>query len=161
MEVVFVCTGNICRSPMAEYLLREKVLKAGLDGLISVSSAGVMPMVGWPASANACAVMAEQGIDMKNHRASALTPERANSAALILTMTREHKERLKAMLPKCCWQKIYTLLEYASSNGDIADPYGGDMQVYRHAAAVIADSIDDVFDKIVTLAKNQEAVDEN
>ncbi len=153
MEVIFVCTGNICRSPMAEYLLRDKLSKAGLIGKITVSSAGVAPLSGREASKNAQKAMQEMGISMRAHRSSGLTVARARAAELILTMTAQHKAQLQGALPPKLWSKLHTLPEFVGARGDVADPYGGDLDVYRRCRTLLDSYIDAALPQLAALAQ--------
>ena len=126
-EILAVCTGNTCRSPMAEGILRELARESGQE--IQVSSAGLCAD-GAPVSANAAMAMAERRIDISGHRASQLTPDAARSADLILTMTGAHRQMLAAALPDAA-DKVFTLAQWAGEEGDVLDPFGGSLGQYR------------------------------
>jgi len=136
MHIIFVCTGNTCRSPMAEALLRKKTK------LHTVSSAGLSVSFPSPAAENAVAVMQEHGLDISAHRARPLTAEDIKQADLILTMTSGHRSILTAVFPEAA-EKTFTLCEYAGTPGDIDDPFGGDMDTYRRCAAALAARIEE------------------
>lgn len=131
MHIVFVCTGNTCRSPMAEALLKDKT------NAHTVSSCGLSVPFPAPAAENAVRVMAEKGIDISDHRATQLTADTVEKAELILTMTEGHRKILTTLFPSAK-EKTHTLSEFAGENGDIADPFGGDIETYRLCAAQIA-----------------------
>lgn len=150
-NIIVVCTGNTCRSPMAEALLKEKVTKAGFEGKINVSSAGLAAGASCPASRGAYTVMKGWGLDLDSHRSQQLTPQNIITADLILTMTQGHKEAILAFLPQGR-HKIFTLPEYAGVPGDVADPFGGDTGTYAKCADQIAGLVDKVWEKIVVLA---------
>lgn len=129
MNVLFVCTGNTCRSAMAEELLRRMADQLEIEDL-EVLSAGTDADEGMPASYGACAVIAERGGDLFNHSARQLTRAMIEDADLILTMGRAHRNRVLALCPDAA-EKTHTLLGYASGKDqDIEDPFGGDAEVY-------------------------------
>ena len=129
MNILFVCTGNTCRSPMAEELLRCMAKELQIDDL-EVSSAGTDADAGLPASFGASMVIAERGGDLFNHAAVQLTADMAGDADLILTMTQAHRERVLQLCPEAA-DKTYALIGYATgTDHDIEDPFGGDSDVY-------------------------------
>jgi protein-tyrosine-phosphatase len=133
-KVLFVCTGNICRSPMAEGLLKK------MRSDFSVSSAGVSSMDGWNAMPEAVDVMQGHGVDISNHRARQVTEEMVRDADLVLAMARHHREMLKNMFPES-EEKIFTLKEYAGIGTDIEDPYGSSKDFYEVIAEEIAEAL--------------------
>ena len=146
--ILIVCTGNLCRSPMAEGLLRQRLAEAGLDSRYLVSSAGVWAVDGRPASGNAVAVMAERGIDISDHIAHTVTAGDMAEADLILVMGREHAQVLKNTWPQYAW-KIRRLSEMSGKRKDIADPYTGPIEEYRTCADTLSGYIDRGFQRIV------------
>ncbi len=126
-QVLFVCTGNICRSPLASSLLERALKERGLD--LTVSSAGTGAWDGAPASEGAYLVGLERGLDLSGHRARLLTRELVEQADLILTMARHHRARVDELGGE---GKVFVLGEYAGKGGDeVSDPFGGDLGVYR------------------------------
>ena len=129
-RVVLVCTGNTCRSALAEALLRRALEERGLTD-IDVSSAGTGAWEGAPASEGAYLVGLESGLDLSGHRARLLTGEVVAQSDLILTMARHHRARV---LELGAADRVHLVGEYAGrSDGspEVADPFGADLEVYR------------------------------
>lgn len=124
MRILFVCTGNTCRSPMAEAILTSKN-RAGIEARSAGIFAGIAPL-----SANAQAVLDQQQISF-THSSKPLDIEDLQWAELVLTMTHSHKMTLLQAYPEAA-TKLYTLTEFAeSSSKDISDPYGGPLALYE------------------------------
>ncbi len=137
IKVLFVCTGNTCRSPMAEGLLKHNC------DICDVLSAGIHAPDDSPASENAVQVMRQRGIDIGGHRAATVTGSVMQEADVVLTMTGAHKQALQQMFPEAAG-KVYTLGEFVDVNMDIPDPYMGNSQVYSACA--------DVLERLIQLA---------
>ncbi len=140
-RILFVCTGNTCRSPMAEALFRNKAA----DRTMEIRSAGVAAYNGQPASPHAQQVLTERGI-AHQHQARRLDEELIGWADLILTMTRSHKDMILHYFPATA-DKVFTLREYVGVEGmgDIADPFGGTVEEYRRCAEEIDESLDKLY----------------
>jgi len=139
-HVLFVCTGNTCRSAMAEALLR-RALPAG--SAWRVASAGVAAMANAPASEYAAEVLAELGIDLAAHRSQPVTRKRAAEAAVIIAMTRQHVARLCEMFPDTCG-RIYLMRSFDPSvhpETDVGDPFCGSLADYRNCRGILQRSI--------------------
>ena len=148
-HILFVCTGNLCRSPMATGLLRQRFVQKGLAH--TVSSAGAWASDGQHASDHAVTVMAEQGIDITDHVAHTLNASDVAEADLILVMAREHATLIRNTWPQYGW-KVHCLAEMAGKRRDVNDPYGEPVEAYRACAAEIARYIDDGLERILELA---------
>lgn len=142
MNILFVCTGNTCRSPMAAYIMDKIAVENDLDVLIE--SAGVFAEEGQKASENAIKALSDMGIDLSDHRTQPLSEELLKKSDIVLTMT----EGQKKLVEPYATGKVYTLLEYAGSEGDISDPYGGDIDEYKETAQEIYDTIVDIAEKL-------------
>lgn len=135
MKIIFVCTGNTCRSPMATALFRQAVNEAGRTD-IEVSGAGLAAFEGQAAADAAIRIMREDyGLDLTDHRAKNLTVDMCSEADYIFTMTESQADALRRYLPIKVKAEITSLGKFCQGKGcDIADPYGGDDKVYRAVA---------------------------
>jgi len=121
-SVLFVCTGNTCRSPMA-----EGIFNSMFKG-VYVSSAGLAAFDGEPASENATLAMKNMKIDISSHRARKMKMEILDDADIVLTMTKGHKAILSG------FDNVYTLSEFVGEKSDIPDPFGGSLEDYTNCA---------------------------
>jgi protein-tyrosine phosphatase len=150
--IIFVCTGNICRSPMAEAFLKHILAREGLATDYAVRSAGVWAAEGRPASSYAIQTMARRGFDISDHRAHNLTRADVEEADLILAMTSEHVEAIETLLPQYR-PKIHLLSEMVGGHYDIADPMGGSLHEYLQCADELEDLIEQSYPPILRLVK--------
>jgi protein-tyrosine-phosphatase len=131
-RLLFVCTGNTCRSPLAEVIARKMFAENGL-GSIEASSAGTNAVDGQPASEGARTSARERGLDLETFRSRALTRERIESADLILVMEPQHRARVLSLSPSAD-TRTHLLGAFSGeedSESGIPDPFGGTAEVYR------------------------------
>jgi protein-tyrosine-phosphatase len=121
MKLLFVCTGNICRSPMAAAIARHELAQAGDTG-IEVASAGTAALRDAPATRDTLVVAAENGLNLADHHAQQLTSELAAASDLVVAMERGHAEYAKRLGAR----RVITL-----SGGPVPDPYGCGITVFR------------------------------
>ena len=147
MKLLFVCTGNTCRSALAEGIARREAIHRGLVDF-EVSSAGTSAWNGAPASDGSLLVGLEHSIDLSTHRARQLSREIVQEQDVILAMGPHHLERIEALGGE---GRAYLLTQYAAHGGTdraISDPFGGDLDVYRATYEELEREIKRVFDRI-------------
>lgn len=145
MKILFVCTGNTCRSPMAAALMNKIAKDNDMD--VFADSAGLFALSGESASKNAVLAMQDYEIDISKHTSKPISDDLVLNSDLILTMTESHKALVAGLSP----EKTFTICEYAGLGGEISDPYGGDLEDYRSAAEQIYDCLTDIAEKIYDL----------
>jgi protein-tyrosine-phosphatase len=142
-DILVVCSGNICRSPMAAAYLRAELVNAGVRGVI-VHSAGTIAAAGNPASPEAIEAAEEHDLDISYHRSTPLTRELVRRADLILAMEKDHVEAIRALEPSAA-DKSFVLSEWLDEpqrGADIPDPYGMAFPFYELVFARLRQAID-------------------
>ncbi|HHW37746.1 MAG TPA: low molecular weight protein arginine phosphatase [Bacillales bacterium] len=146
-KILFICTGNTCRSPMAEAIFKHKT-----KNRFEVRSAGIFAHDGSSASAHSIAILKNQSIPI-DHKSKQLTTELVAWSDLILTMGNSHKQLIRQRYPKAS-EKVYSLKEYAlNRQADIADPFGGTLNDYEKTFKEIDEAILKLIEKLDNLGE--------
>jgi protein-tyrosine-phosphatase len=153
-SILFICSANMCRSPMAEALFANLLKQRATDMDWQVSSAGVWAYDGNRASEGAVKALQRIGIDLSNHRSQSISKDMMLENDLILVMERNHKEALQAAYPKLAY-KIYLLAEMVGMSHDILDPIGGSAADYEDTAAELELLLTDAFPRIEKLVNKR------
>ncbi len=160
-EIVIICTGNTCRSPMAEALLKKKLadkLGCSIEDLnIRVQSAGIAAAQGSPAALQAVQVMHEQGLDLNDHESQQLRYQTARDADLLLTLSNSHRRAIIGEWPEF-EDKTFAI---DPDGGDVADPYGAPVDVYHACAQQISDLLDQRLPEILGLQPPENLLGDN
>ncbi|SFS02425.1 protein-tyrosine phosphatase [Stenotrophomonas maltophilia] len=135
-NVLFVCVGNICRSPSAEVMLRHAVQGRG----IQVSSAGLGALVGHGIDATAQALLVEQGMDGMAHRARQIDDAILGAADLVLAMERKHIHRITEIAPQASGKTF--LLGKWQQDREIPDPYRQQRPAFEHVYKLMSEGIE-------------------
>lgn len=144
MQILFVCTGNTCRSCMAEAIFNEMSDKNDVKAI----SAGTLIIPHSKTSKNAVKVVKDNlSIDLSYREAIQLNEKMLQKSDLVLTMTQSIKKSLLQIFPHNK-DKIYTLNEYVELKDDITDPYGGDLEIYKKTFLILKKSIGLLLKKI-------------
>ncbi|HZJ84799.1 MAG TPA: low molecular weight protein arginine phosphatase [Syntrophomonadaceae bacterium] len=146
-NILLICTGNTCRSPMAQALLADIWQKGPRKKQLNLISAGVFTFDDMPASAEAIQVMQESNIDISGHRSKQVTEELLASADLILTMTESHRQRILEMFPEYA-AVIHTITAYIGHDDEVADPFGRGLAAYYDTLEQLEAIMDQLVDKL-------------
>lgn len=147
-KIMFICTGNICRSAMADALMKKLAKDSNKD--IEVYSCGIFAEDGDMPTFNAVEAIKEYDVDLKLHRATNIRNSRIEDMDIILCATVLHKNNVINMYPNLK-DKIFTIKEYADydkNDLDIPDPWGYDIETYRFCASTISKCLNKIIDKI-------------
>jgi protein-tyrosine-phosphatase len=139
-NLLFVCSGNTCRSPMAAAIARALLAERGWDH-VRVESAGTSAVSGAPASANAVAVAAEHGLDLTAHRSRPLTVEQLDWADVILAMGPAHLAHITESGAGFRASLVTDFLAGPGAGAAVTDPFGGDVEEYRRTFAQLAEAV--------------------
>ena len=146
MKVLFVCSGNICRSPMAAEYLRHRAARSRLSHVV-VDSGGVLGIEGAPASEGAITVLKEDGLDLSTHRSKGIDRADLRTSDVVVTMSLDHLDALENLLPDGS-QKRYLIRAFEggpvpiSGAPELEDPIGTDLETYRARYRCIKTCID-------------------
>ncbi|HAE89066.1 MAG TPA: low molecular weight protein arginine phosphatase [Clostridiales bacterium] len=143
MKIIFACSGNTCRSPMAEAVFKKMLKDEGVNG-VEVESRGVVANVGADISENAKKALKSAGIPFKKHSAKQITTDDILNCDFVICMTERHRMRLG------CLPKVFTLGQMTGC-GDIVDPYGKDEETYKECLKEIQAALT----KLMPLIKRQ------
>lgn len=153
-SVLFICSMNICRSPMAVGLL-ETIVAAKDPGHIGdwrIESAGVWAQKGYPPAFNTLIVARSRGADLSGHRSRPINWDLMNEFNLILTMESGHKEALQTAFPEHAG-KVYLITELIGKKYNVIDPVGGSMADFEETAQELEEIFTTQFDRISKLSK--------
>lgn len=153
-SILFVCSANMCRSPMAEALFSNLLVQRDSLEDWYVSSAGVWAIEGSRAAEGVVKALRRLGIDISFHRAQPVSRELVINSNLILVMERNHKEALQSVFPQAA-DKIYMLTEMVGQSHDIRDPIGGTPADYDDTAAELENLLITGYDQIQQLVLMQ------
>jgi len=151
-KVLFICTGNVCRSPIAEGLFRHLVEIEGEGANVHIASAGIGAMDGSPPSQNSVDVMIDDRIDISSQRSQMLSPEMVQEYTHIFGMGRSHVDVIRSYFPESL-EKTFVLREFIAKDDfdlDVPDPIGGDLDEYKETRDLIAEAMPGILRFVLT-----------
>ena len=146
MKVLFVCSGNICRSPMAAEYLRDVATRSGMSHLV-VDSAGLLGIHNASVTLEARQAAVESGVELGSHRSKGIASSDLKTADVVVVMTLDHLDELERRFPDGA-QKRYLIRAFekgpdpAGSAPDLDDPIGEDLETYQRCFGIIRDCVD-------------------
>lgn len=146
-NLLYVCTGNTCRSPLAHAITEHLLAERGWTH-VSVRSAGTAATEGMPASENAVAIAGEHGVPLDAHRSTELTPALLDWADLVLVMTPSQYETVTRMAHAARVALVTDFLEGVGSGQAVRDPFGGDLTAYRETWDQLSRSIERLLQRL-------------
>jgi protein-tyrosine phosphatase len=150
-HILFICTANICRSPVAEALLKDRLERRGYTDW-TVSSAGTWALTRRPAAQYSQIVSAQNGLDISDHISRMVEKPLLQDADLVLCMEEGHVEALKVEFPDQAY-KVYPITAMSGPIYSVNDPFGGPLQDYQVMIAELTRLVDKGFDQIIELAE--------
>ncbi len=157
-QVLFVCTGNTCRSPMAAGLLKAK-LPPHLKDEVRVVSAGILGLDGQPATPNAIQAAGERGADIRDHISRGITEKLVAESDIIFCMAQEHRDYILEHFP-AYRDNVFLLRDFAAKtkldDPDIFDPIGSSIGVYRECLRIIESELDRILPYLVDLIEQRD-----
>lgn len=153
-NILIICTGNICRSPVVEALIRHRFESEGRENW-HVSSAGTWTWNGNRASTYSTEVMAERGLDISDHRSQVVSEELLAESDLILCLGTGHVEALKAEFPQLAY-KIHLLSEMSGAIYSVHDPLGEPRPAYERMVDEVSDLVNKGYDRLIELTLQNE-----
>lgn len=154
VTIIAVCTANICRSPVVEAVLQDRLKERGFKEW-QVQSAGTWAQNGQAASRYSQEILAEQGLDISGHSSQVISRDLLEKANLVLCLAEGHAEALRTEFPDQA-DKIFLLTEMIGQRYSISDPYGGPRFAYERMVEEVTGLIEDGLPQIIELATNPE-----
>ncbi|MDD3303328.1 MAG: low molecular weight protein arginine phosphatase [Clostridia bacterium] len=151
VKIMFVCTGNICRSPMAHYYMQSKVKELGLENEFLISSCGTYAINGERSTDNAILSMKAYDVDLTPHRATNIGDTDIGNYDFVITLTVKHKNDIINYY-KELKDKTFTLKEFVNDDvnyKDVDDPWGLNIMVYKDTAKEIVENVDKLIQKLL------------